>query len=67
MNPSRDHSEPTPGDPQVVVDAAMTGSMEDSGPYLADMFNKRLVSWPNKVTPSLQALRHPGQGQSQSG
>jgi hypothetical protein len=42
MNPSRDHSEPTPGIHKVVVDAAMTGSMEDSGPYLADMFNKRL-------------------------
>ena len=27
---------------KVVIDAAMTGSMEDSGPYLADMYNKCL-------------------------
>lgn len=28
---------------KVVMDAAMTGSMEDSGPYLADMYNKCLA------------------------
>lgn len=28
---------------KVVIDAAMTGSMEDSGPYLADMYNKCLA------------------------
>jgi hypothetical protein len=27
---------------KVVIDVAMTGSMEDSGPYLADMYNKCL-------------------------
>lgn len=27
---------------KVVIDIAMTGSMEDSGPYLADMYNKCL-------------------------
>ncbi|MEX0974383.1 MAG: hypothetical protein WD024_03395 [Bacillota bacterium] len=28
---------------KVVIDSAMTGSMEDSGPYLADMYNKCLT------------------------
>ena len=28
---------------KVVIDVAMTGSMEDSGPYLADMYNKCLT------------------------
>ncbi len=27
---------------KVVIDVTMTGSMEDSGPYLADMYNKCL-------------------------
>ncbi|HHX28661.1 MAG TPA: hypothetical protein GX716_06570 [Firmicutes bacterium] len=43
MNPSReDIRNLLLGIHKVVVDASMTGSMEDSGPYLADMFNKCL-------------------------
>lgn len=29
---------------KVVIDAGMTGSMENSGPYLADMYNKCLTA-----------------------
>jgi hypothetical protein len=45
MNPSReDIRNLLQGIHKVVVDASMTGSMEDSGPYLADMFNKCLMA-----------------------